>query len=55
MFNSRRPNYVKRVIGEGMPLSKTPNQRGDLLIKFETAYPAYLTDEQKALLKKAFL
>jgi DnaJ-class molecular chaperone len=46
------PDYVKRVPGEGMPLSNNPSQRGDLLIKFSTAYPGPLTEQQKALLKK---
>ncbi len=47
------PHYVKSIPQEGMPLSKNPQQRGQLRIKFETVYPAYLTEEQKQLLKKA--
>ena len=48
------PNSIKKIPGEGMPLSKDPSKHGDLIIKFATSYPAYLTNEQKALLRKAF-
>ena len=33
------PKYVKVLVGEGMPLSKTPNTKGDLKIKFDIRFP----------------
>ena len=37
-----------------MPLSKDPQQRGHLLIRFHVAFPSYLSEKQKLLLKQAF-
>ena len=36
------PGYEKRIKGEGMPLSKAPGQRGDLLLRFDVAFPSYM-------------
>ena len=47
-----RPNTEKRVRGEGMPISKTPGQKGDLRIRFDVQFPHTLTDSQKAGLRK---
>lgn len=33
------PGYERVVKGEGMPISKTPGTKGDLLIKFEVQFP----------------
>lgn len=46
------PGYEKTVTGEGMPLSKTPDQRGNLIIRFHIVFPKYLEDNQKQVLKK---
>ena len=35
----------------GMPLSKTPNAKGDMRIKFDIRFPKKLTDEQRQVLK----
>jgi DnaJ-class molecular chaperone len=40
----------QRIPAMGMPLSKNPNTRGDLLVKFELILPTQLSTEQKALL-----
>jgi DnaJ-class molecular chaperone len=45
------PGYVKLVRGEGMPLQKSPDQKGDLYIKFNVVFPRTLTDSQKAQLR----
>lgn len=45
------PKYVKVLVGEGMPLSKSPNSKGDMKIKFDIRFPKELTGEQKAQLK----
>jgi DnaJ-class molecular chaperone len=47
------PKYVKVLIGEGMPLSKSPNSRGDLKIKFEVAFPKTLDDDRRKKLREA--
>jgi len=49
------PGYLKIVPGEGMPISKQPNARGDLVIAFNIAFPQHLSQEQKALLTQALL
>ncbi|XP_069496235.1 dnaJ homolog subfamily B member 13 [Ambystoma mexicanum] len=49
------PKYSKVVPGEGMPLSKDPNQRGDLIIQFDIVFPDKLTPEKKQLLRHALL
>jgi len=41
------PNYEKRVLGEGMPLSKAPATKGDLIIRFNVRWPSHLNDNQK--------
>ena len=39
---------TKRVIkGEGLPLPKSPNERGDLIVEFDIQFPRNLTTEQK--------
>ncbi|KAI8813794.1 hypothetical protein BJ742DRAFT_672112 [Cladochytrium replicatum] len=48
-----RPDYVKEVQGEGMPLSKSPDVRGKLLMKFKIEFPVYLNEEQKRMIRKA--
>ncbi|EGD76835.1 hypothetical protein PTSG_08182 [Salpingoeca rosetta] len=47
------PAYMKRVPGEGMPHSKDPATRGDLIIKFDILFPANLTDDSKRLIRAA--
>eukprot|EP00741_Cyanophora_paradoxa_P018984 tig00021108_g18327.t1 len=47
------PHYQKVVRGEGMPISKTPQQRGNLVIKFNIGFPTYLNDTQKRLIQQA--
>ncbi|KAF0978498.1 hypothetical protein FDP41_002318 [Naegleria fowleri] len=46
------PGYTKIVSGEGMPLSKDPDQKGDLIIKPNIIFPRYLSNQQKEALKK---
>lgn len=47
-----RPNTEKRVRGEGMPISKTPGQKGDLRVRFDVQFPRTLTDQQKTGLRQ---
>ncbi|XP_028412266.1 dnaJ homolog subfamily B member 13-like [Dendronephthya gigantea] len=50
-----KPGYTKRVPGEGVPTSKDPNIRGDLVINFDIVFPNKLNSDQKRLLKDALL
>ena len=43
--------YEKSIKGEGMPLSKQPHQRGDLVIRFNIIFPKYISEEKKAKLR----
>ncbi|KAK7327839.1 hypothetical protein VNO77_21932 [Canavalia gladiata] len=50
--NVIHPNYEEVVPREGMPIPKDPSRRGNLRIKFNIKFPARLTSEQKAGIKK---
>ena len=50
-----RPGYQKVVPTEGMPISKDPNTKGDLIIQFNIEFPNQLNPEQKRMLKEALL
>ncbi|GIX63677.1 heat shock protein 40, putative [Babesia caballi] len=41
------PTYRKVIPKEGMPISKTPSERGDLILEFNITFPRTLTAEQK--------
>eukprot|EP00163_Fabomonas_tropica_P007121 TRINITY_DN16775_c0_g1_i1.p1 TRINITY_DN16775_c0_g1~~TRINITY_DN16775_c0_g1_i1.p1 ORF type:complete len:319 (+),score=97.62 TRINITY_DN16775_c0_g1_i1:186-1142(+) len=45
------PKYEKVVPNEGMPLSKDPTRRGNLIIRFKIQFPHYLTEDQKKTIK----
>lgn len=47
------PAYSMRVPGEGFPDSKDASKKGDLLIKFDIAFPSSLSEEKKALVRQA--
>uniref|UniRef100_A0A7S0RM28 J domain-containing protein n=1 Tax=Chlamydomonas leiostraca TaxID=1034604 RepID=A0A7S0RM28_9CHLO len=44
---------IKVVRGKGMPVAKQPGSFGNLLVKFEVAFPRSLTDEQKRAVRAA--
>ncbi|PKA61044.1 Chaperone protein dnaJ 3 [Apostasia shenzhenica] len=46
------PNYEEVVPGEGMPIPKDPSKKGNLRIKFNIKFPARLSAEQKAGIRK---
>ncbi|RNF10651.1 heat shock protein DnaJ [Trypanosoma conorhini] len=48
-----RPGEVKVVLGEGMPRRQRPGQYGDLVIKFNVAFPERLEQSQVDALRKA--
>ena len=51
-----QPGYTKRVVGEGMPISKSKDgEKGDLVIAFDIVFPTKLEVHQKSLLKQALM
>lgn len=49
-----QPSSENTYPGLGMPISKSPGQRGDLKIKFKIDYPMSLTPQQKQLINENF-
>ncbi|KAJ6351656.1 hypothetical protein OIU78_007539 [Salix suchowensis] len=47
-----KPGHEVLIPDEGMPVSKEPNKRGNLIIKFDITFPSRLTAEQKSDLRK---
>ncbi|XP_074316350.1 uncharacterized protein LOC141652682 [Silene latifolia] len=47
-----KPGFEVVVPDQGMPISKEPNKRGNLRVKFNVRYPTRLTEEQKADLRR---
>ncbi|KAF9952588.1 hypothetical protein BGZ72_006097 [Mortierella alpina] len=47
-----QPGQEEKFPGEGMPVSKKPGQKGDLIVKFKVKFPAQLTPAQKEGLRK---
>jgi len=41
------PNTRQVVKGEGMPISKSPGQKGDMIVTFNVVFPTSLSKEQK--------
>ena len=44
--------FVCLFIGEGMPISKTPGTRGDLIVRFHILFPKYLDGTKRARLRE---
>lgn len=47
-----QPGSEDRYPGHGMPMSKKPGMRGDLVVKYAVKFPATLTTSQKQKLKE---
>merc|ERR1712228_786214 len=45
-----KPTTVKRIQGEGLPYPKDPSRKGDLIIKFDIAFPDRLSQNSKEIL-----
>ena len=46
------PQTEKRIPGHGMPLSKQPDTRGDMIVRFNIVFPKQLSSENRAELSK---
>ncbi|KAJ8605637.1 hypothetical protein CTAYLR_000122 [Chrysophaeum taylorii] len=46
------PGYEKSVPGEGMPVSKNPRTKGNLIIRFQIAFPKFVPESHKPHLTK---
>lgn len=46
------PGYELLVVKEGMPIAKEPNNRGNLIIKFDVKFPSRLTPDQRADIRR---
>ncbi|EUD69566.1 DnaJ like subfamily B member 4 [Plasmodium inui San Antonio 1] len=46
------PNTRRMIPKEGMPSSKNPSKRGDLIVEFEIIFPESLTTERKKILRE---
>lgn len=47
-----KPGYEMVVPNEGMPLSKDPSKKGNLIFKFDVMFPSRLTTQQEHDLKR---
>jgi len=45
-----RPNTVKKFPGKGLPITKDPARRGDLLVHFDIQFPHQLSQETKEII-----
>ncbi|SOV10283.1 heat shock protein 40, type II [Plasmodium sp. gorilla clade G2] len=49
-----KPDTKKVITNEGMPYSRDPNIRGNLIVEFDIIYPNTIKKEQKKLIKEIF-
>ncbi|SCU98849.1 LADA_0H15742g1_1 [Lachancea dasiensis] len=49
-----QPSDVSTYPGQGMPIAKTPTQRGDLIVKYKIDYPVTLSTSQRSAIMENF-
>lgn len=42
-----KPTTEKRLTGDGLPITKQPTSRGDIIVKFDIKFPDTLSRDQK--------
>ncbi|CAF3565442.1 unnamed protein product [Rotaria sp. Silwood1] len=48
-----KPTTEKRLTGDGLPYTKQPTTRGDLIVKFDIKFPDTLSRDQKDIIASA--
>ncbi|KAM9307325.1 dnaJ homolog subfamily B member 5 [Pholidichthys leucotaenia] len=46
-----KPGAVRRLRGEGLPLPKSPSQRGDLVVEFQVVFPDRIPPQSREIIK----
>ena len=46
------PGSSRVIANEGMPISKYPGKKGDLIVTFEVVFPNKLNDQQKTQIRQ---
>lgn len=46
-----KPGTVRRLRGEGLPLPKSPSQRGDLVVEFQVVFPDRIPPQSREIIK----
>ncbi len=46
------PFYEKVIPNEGMPITKTPGKKGDLIVRFHILFPKYLDGSKRAKIRE---
>lgn len=46
-----KPGAIRRLRGEGLPLPKSPSQRGDLLVEFQVQFPDRIPPQSREIIK----
>ena len=49
-----QPGSAIVIKGQGMPLSKYPNRRGDLIATIKVVFPTSISESQQSAIKKIF-
>lgn len=47
-----RPGMKRRITGEGLPLSKSPSRRGDLVVEYEVKFPEKLSQNARDVISQ---
>jgi len=50
-----KPGQTKRLRGYGLPHSKNPQQRGDIVVDFDIVFPATLSDSAREILRNVVM
>jgi len=48
-----KPNQTRRLQGYGLPHSKSPDRKGDIIINFDVRFPDELSDSSRAMIRQA--
>ncbi|KAG7241178.1 hypothetical protein INR49_025921 [Caranx melampygus] len=46
-----KPGAIRRLRGEGLPLPKSPSQRGDLVVEFQVLFPDRIPPQSREIIK----